>query len=59
MRTGCRLWRFEDAPLENPDDVTANFNLTGSRQDLQEMGQVRGISKVPRSRNNAKGTCQV
>jgi hypothetical protein len=51
-----------------PDAVTANIpeldifwpvNLTGSRQDLQEMGQVNGISKVLRSRNNAKGTCQV
>jgi hypothetical protein len=35
------------------------FNLTGSRQNLQKLGQVHGISKVLRSRNNAKGTCQV
>jgi hypothetical protein len=40
-------------------DIFWPANLTGSRQDLQEMGQVHGISKVRRSRNNAKGTCQV
>jgi hypothetical protein len=40
-------------------DIFRPVNLTGSRQDLQEMRQVPGISKALRSRNNAKGTCQV
>jgi hypothetical protein len=34
-------------------------NLTGSRQDLQEMGQVHGISKELTSRNNANRTIKV
>jgi len=38
-------------------DIFRPFNLTCSRQDLQEMGWIHGISKVVRSQNNAKGTC--